>query len=395
MNTSELDLFTEEALLDPWPIHKELRDAAPATYLPVHDVWAVPRYAEVRAALKDWESFTSREGVCVGTEFVLFVDTLLTSDPPRHTQLSKVFREKLNPGALREVSGEIEARADAMVAELVERREFDAITELADRFPVEVVADLVGLPEDGRDELRPRAAAAFNIFGPNNARAQESLPAFGAMFEYMNVQSSREQLTPDSFGSALYEAADRGDLPPEDVLGLMQAYLVAGMDTTVNALGSTIWLLAENPDQWELLREDPSLVRGAFDEAIRLESPVMGFTRTLVTDQDVGGVRIEAGQKVIPLLGSANRDERRWEEPERFDIRRDNSGHLAFGFGLHACTGRALAHIEGQAVLDSLIRRVKTISAGPMTRRINNQVRGLGSLPVMVEPVGEPLVGRA
>jgi len=373
-----------------------LRDAAPATYLPLHDVWAVPRYADVRDTLKKWPEFTSRFGVCVGREFdQFFIDSLLTEDPPRHTQLSKVFREKLSPGALREVAPGIAARADKMVAELVAQGEFDAICDLADRFPVEVVADLVGLPKDGREQLRPRAAAAFNVFGPNNERAQASLGDIGAMTQYVVERSSREELAPGGFGMALYEAFDRGELDEFGLSKLIQAYLIAGMDTTVNALGSAIWLLAENPDQWECLREDPSLVSGAFAEATRLESPVLGFTRTTVEDQEIDGVPIAAGQRVLPLLGSANRDERRWDQPDVFDIRRNNSGHLAFGFGLHACTGRALAHIEGEAVLSSLARRVQTITPGPMTRRINNQIRGLASLPVKVEPVPAAVLGSA
>jgi len=389
MNFAELDLFTDEALETPWPIHQALRDAGPATYLPRHDVWVVPRYADVRATLKEWPEFTSRYGVCVGSEFnQLFSDSLLTTDPPRHTQLSKVFRERLSPGALRGVAADIQARADEMVAALVSEGEFDAITDLSDRFPVEVVADLVGLPQEGREHLRRRAAAAFNVFGPNNERTKLSMEDLAGIDKYMRTSSGRDQLVPGSFGMALYESVDRGDLADVDVRPLMQAYLIAGMDTTVNALGSAIWLLTEHPDQWELLRDDPLLVPGAFDEALRLESPVMGFARTVVNGRAVGGVEIPGGQRVLPLLGSANRDERHWENPATFDITRDNSGQMAFGFGLHACTGRVLANIEGHAVLHALIRQVRSITATePITRRINNQIRGLGSLRVRVTPV--------
>jgi 4-methoxybenzoate monooxygenase (O-demethylating) len=394
MTSSDIDLFSDQNLEDPWQIHKELRDAGPAIYMTTHDIWAVPRYADVRKALKDWANFTSRFGVSVATEFNQFFEgTVLFVDPPRHTELSKVLRASLSPGALKQITAHVEERADAFVAELVECKEFDAIADLADRFPVEVVADLVGLPQDGRESLRRRAAASFNVFGPNNERSQATMGDFGELFEYISNGSSRDQLAAGSFGMALYEAVDAGELEERDIVNLMAAYLVAGMDTTVNALGSAVWLLAENPDQWRRVREDRSLVRNAFDEALRLESPIMGFTRTLVTDQEIDGQHLEAGQRILPLLTSANRDERQWQNPEVFDVTRDNSGHVAFGFGLHACTGRLLAHLEGQAILKSMVDRIDTMAVtGPVTRRLNNQVRGLNTLPLQVAPAKSRMV---
>ncbi len=391
MDLTKIDLFSDENLENPWDILRELRDAGPATYMEAHDIWAVPRYAEVRAALGDWPHFTSRYGASVSRELdeLNFKGAVLFVDPPRHDELSKVLRANLSPGALREVTAEIEEGADAAVSELVAREEFDAVRDLADRFPVEVVADLLGLPREGREDLRKNAAAGFNMFGPNNKRTQDSMPDFEAIGDYIANGSARENLSPGSFGMALYEAVDAGDLLETDIIHLMAAYLVAGMDTTVNAVGSVVWKLAENAGQWQLLRENPKLVKNAFDEALRIEPPLMGFTRTLVEDREVGGVPISAGEKILPLLNSANRDERRWEDPETFDITRDNSGHLTFGFGLHACTGRVLAHIEGQAVLKALVRQVDSIEiVGPVTRRLHNIVRGLDSLPLKVEPVG-------
>jgi cytochrome P450 len=310
-------------------------------------------------------------------------DTILGSDPPRHTALRAVMSAQLSARAMRALREDVERQAETVVDELVARGSFEAVADLARRFPVEVVARLVGLPDDAREPLLKLADAAFNTFGPANARTQSSwvrLPEIGA---YIGQAMSRATIAPGSWGAGIYAAADRGEIAEADAVQMMQAFVVAGMDTTVNSISSAIWLLAERPDAWAALRSDPSLVRSAFEETLRYESPVTFFCRAVTRPVSVGGVELEAGARVLLLFGSANRDERHYPRADAFEVARNPVDHLGFGRGIHSCAGRALARIEGPAVLAALVRRVARLEfAGEPVRHLNNTVRGLAALPV-------------
>jgi cytochrome P450 len=384
---SDVDLFSDEHLADPYADYARLRDAGPAVYLSRYDMWAIGRYAPARRALENWRTFTSTQGVSVGKEFIPFFEgSTLYLDPPDHERLRRVLSERLTTKALSGLVKDVEARADELVTELALRGSFDAVKDLAEVFPVTLVADLIGLPQEGRERLLARASAAFNFFGPANQRAADSMPLFQEIAEYIGRYATREQLTPRSFGVTIYEAVDAGQISEREGFGLLLAYLIAGIDTTVNAIGSAVWLLASHPYQWQLLHDDPSLGGTAFEEAIRMETPVTGFVRTVVEPVDVDGVPLGAGDRVLILFGSANRDERHWEAPERFDIRREVGGHLGFGYGLHACAGRGFARLEGRAILAALSRHLDALEVGEPTRLLNNAIHGFASLPLTETP---------
>ena len=382
---SDLDLFSDELLDDPYPAYALLRSTGAAVWMNRLDMWALPRYAEVRAALLDWETFSSQDAVCVGEEHnKLYTGSVLSSDPPQHGQLRAVLAPSLAPTALTKIKAEIERRADDLVADLVSRREFDAVGDLAAVFPVAVVADLIGLPDVERDRLLDRADASFNIFGPVNDRAVQSMWTFPESFQYIQTVATRERLTPGSMGAAVYAAADRGEIGAEHCLRLMLAYLFAGMDTTVNAVSNAIWLLAQHPDQWKSVRSDQKLLAAAFEEGLRLETPVQVFGRRLKRPYVAEGVSLRAGDRVMLLYGSANRDERRFARPDEFDVNRGLAPNLAFGMGIHLCPGQGLARLEAQAILSSLAKRVERIEVTALRRHLNNSVRGLGELHVRV-----------
>ena len=382
---SDIDLFSDDHLRDPYEDYSRLRDAGPVVYLSRYDMWAISRYDLARRALEDWRTFTSTQGISVAREFVpFFAGSTLYLDPPEHDRLRQVLSERLTTSALRGLVQDVETRADQLVADLARRGSFDAVTDLAEIFPVGLVADLIGLPQEGRERLLARASAAFNFFGPANERANASMPLFQEIAGYIGEYATRDQLSPGSFGLTIYDAVDAGQISQREGFGLLLAYLIAGIDTTVNAVGSAVWLLARHPDQFRRLREDPSLAGGAFEEAIRLETPVIGFARTMAEPVDVDGITLETGDRVLVLYGSANRDERHWEEPEHFDVHRRSGGHLGFGYGLHACAGRGLARLEGRAVLAALARHMVTLEVGEPERRLNNAIRGFGRLPMTV-----------
>lgn len=389
--SSQVDLFDDATLQNPYPTYAELREQGPAVWLATHQAWAVPRYAEVRGVLRDHETFSSEPNPGLEPEQPYMPrGDILGSDPPAHEQLRGVLAEQLGPRALRDLREEIAARADALVAEVVQRRRFDVVPALARRFPVDVVSELVGLQEDGtelRESLFAFADAAFNTFGPLNARTHASLQVVMRMLDFMRASMSRESLRPGSWGAAIYEAADRGQISYEDAGKMMGAFVVAGMDTTVNAISSAIWLLAMHPEQWSALRADPTLAKSAFEETLRLESPAQLFARGVTHDTEISGTSIRTGERVVILFGSANRDERKYPDAEKFDVTRNPLDHLAFGYGIHTCLGAGLSRIEVPAILESFARRVESVRlVREPQRHLNNVIRGLESLPIEVKP---------
>ncbi len=387
---SDVDLFDDEILHDPYPTYAHLRALGPVVRLSRHGFLAVARYADVRAVLNDHEHFVSGKGVGFNEEFNHVRSTsIIASDPPRHEMLRDVVGERLGPRALRGIEELIRGRARDMVAEVARRDSFDAVTEFGEVFPVQVVGELIGLPVDKRNHLLRWANGAFNAFGPPSERTTAGLEGIAEQFEYIRTVATRAELAPGSMGAAVYEAADRGVIPEEYCLPLLSAYLTAGMDTTVNALAAMIWLLGRHPDSWRELRENPSLAPSVVNEVLRIESPAQLFARVAVEGAEVAGVPIPAGERVAVMYASGNRDENQYPDPDRFDIRRNPAGHLAFGSGLHVCAGQHLAKIELRAVLGELIEQVDEITVGEPVRKINNVLRGLRSLPASFVPRGD------
>ncbi|WP_158243985.1 cytochrome P450 [Mycobacterium sp. 4858] len=379
-------MFSEQNLDDPYETFRALRDKAPALWLKRIDCWAIPRYAGVREVLYDWKRFSAAQGVGLNSEVnTMSVDTVLASDPPLHDALRGVLTESLSPRAIRSLTDHIRVQAEELVTALVAKGSFDAVTDLAQVFPPSIVADLLGIPLDVRPRLLPWGDAMFNSLGPANHRMRSSLPALGEMFQWAHTVQPAE-LAEGSMGRAVYEAADAGKIDRAHAPQLLAAYTAAAMDTTVNSIGSAVWLFSRHPQQWDAVRNDHALIPAAFNEVLRFESPVQYFTRVAPAATQVDGVQIAAGDRVLIMYGSANRDERHFgDTAATFDIGRDARDHVAFGYGLHACAGQAFARMEAHALLAALAGRVERFTVdGPVSRHLNNTVRGLASLPVTV-----------
>ncbi|HKF36468.1 MAG TPA: cytochrome P450 [Ktedonobacteraceae bacterium] len=239
--------------------------------------------------------------------------------------------------------------------------------------------------------MLPYANMVFNAFGPRNQLLVAAMADAQAVQQWIMDNCRREALRPGSLGAQIWAAVDAGKIPEEWAPLLVRSLLSAGLDTTINGISSAIYALASHPQQWSLLRQDPSLAKSAFEETVRWESPVQTFFRTTTRQVEIAGVRIPAGEKVLLFLGAANRDPRRWTEPNRFDIRRDASGHVGFGMGIHRCVGQTVARVEAEIVLTALARRVERIEiAGQPQRKPNNTLRAWSSLPVTVHAVAAP-----
>lgn len=387
---SDIDLWSDAVLADPYPAYRVLRDAGAAVRLRRHPVWVVARYADVRAVLADDTTFSSASGVGMDDRMnAMQAGTVLASDDPQHAALRAVLSEKLAPRALAKLRTQIAEQADSLVGEAVEQGTFDGVRDLAARLPVDVVADLIGLPVQGREVLLPGADAMFAAMGPMDERLEARVPEIMAYQRYIGEMTSREKLTPGSWGAAILDAVDEGRIAPDAAVPLMTAYLVASMDTTVHSLGNYLRLLAADPGLWKLLKADPSLIGNGFEEILRLESPAQNFTRVTTRAVEVGCESLPAGARVVVSFASANRDERHYPDPDHFDIRRRPLDHLAFGYAVHGCAGQALARIEAQALIAALLRRVDRLElAGEPVRHLNPTIRGLAQLPVSAVPAG-------
>lgn len=388
--TNDTDPFGHEVLEDPLPFHAALRDAGPVVHLTRYDVYAFARYEQVHASLVDWQDFQSGAGV--GLSNFRYEkpwrppSLLLEADPPRHDAPRRVLTKVLGPRALRRLRAAWFADAEVLVESVLSSGvEFDAVRDLAEAFPLRVFPDAVGLPKEGREHLLPYGDHLFNAFGPGNDLVQKGAPRVAELSAWVNAQCARDVLTDDGFGAAVWAASDRGDLTPEQAPLVVRSLLSAGVDTTVHGLSAVLYAFATNPGQWARLRAQPSLARVAFDEAVRWESPVQTFFRTATCDVRVGEHVVPDGKKILMFLGAANRDPRRWDDPDRFDLSRDPSGHVGFGMGIHQCAGQHVARLESEALLAALARRVRGIElAGPTKRHHNNTLRAWESIPVRV-----------
>jgi cytochrome P450 len=386
--TYDVDLYAEDALADPYEHYRNLRDLGPVVRLSAHDVHVVARDAEARAVLEDPETFCSGRGVGLN-EFINEGGrgTTLMSDGEQHRRLRAVVGRPLTPKALAELRPDAEGLATALADDLLARGRFDAVADLAEVLPARWVPDLLGWPAEGRDRLLDWAAATFDCLGPLNERVAAAGEDLLAMTAYaQHVASS--VLPEGSMAAGILDAAARGDLEPDQCPMAIIDYLGPSLDTTVAALGNAIWLFATNPEQWSLLRREPERIKQACNEALRIESPISGFTRVTTRPTELGGVELPADARVLVSFASANRDERRWDAPEVFDITRNSAGQLGFGAGVHACVGMGLARLEMTAVLGALLTRVERFElSGPPVRKANNLIRSFAELPVTVHPV--------
>ncbi len=388
---SDIDPFSDAFLTAPYDDHERMRSLGPVFYLERYGVHAMARHGEVSAALTDWQTYSSARGVGI-QDFAKEPpwrpkSILLEADPPLHDRTRKVQARVLSPGAMRALRDPFKAKAAALVDTLVAKRRFDAVPDLAEAFPLSVFPDAVGIRADGREQLLPFSTMVFNSFGPQNERFKQSLRDAEKVVAWINEQCKRDSLAPGGFGAGIWAAHDAGEITADEAHILVRGQLTAGLDTTVNGIANSIYAFAANPSEWDRVRADRSLIKPAFDEVLRWESPVQTFFRTTTRDIAVGDVTLPADSKVLLFLGAANRDERKFPSPERFDVARRPIGHVGFGTGIHACVGQLLARLEAEVMFEALAERVaKFTLTGDVTRRLNNTLRCIEHLPVELTP---------
>jgi 4-methoxybenzoate monooxygenase (O-demethylating) len=389
MVRSDFDPFSAATRADPYADYAVLRAAAPVVRLAKYDIWAVPRFAEVKAIFGDAVNFSNAGGAGLANYFREKPwrppSIILEADPPLHTRTRAVLARILSVGAMRRLADEFKAKATTLIDGLVARSSFDAVRDIAEVFPVSVFPDALGIDQEGRENFLTYGAMVFAGFGPENNYSRQLMQQAPTVLPWVAARCQREALRPGSFGAQVYEAADAGEITAEEAPLLVRSLLSAGLDTTISGIGMALYSLVRHSREWARLAADPALARAAFDESLRFDTPAPYVFRTTPHATEIAGIRIDKHEKVLLLLGSANRDETRWERPDEFDITRRLSGHVGFGVGIHGCVGQMVARLEAEAVLAALAARVARIEIdGEIAWRDSTGLRALAALPVRV-----------
>ncbi|KAD3633008.1 cytochrome P450 [Arthrobacter yangruifuii] len=378
---SDVDLWDDAILADPYPVYTELRELAPVVYLPRNDVYVLTRYDTIRDALGDPETFSSTS---IGFNPMVneaLAGTSLASDAPLHTQLRAVLSANLTPRALRGLKVVIDEKADKLVAALAAGGGFEAVDALARAFPLDIVSDLIGFEGPVKANMLRWGQAAMQVIGPLNQRTQESFPIAGELYEWCSSVTARD-LLPGSIGRGIFDAEARGEIPAGYAGNIIHQYLGAGVDTTIASIGNIVALFGRHPEQLELVREDPALVPAAFAEVLRYWAPIHVWGRRVTRDVEIGSAVLPAGAQAGILFGAGNHDPRHYENPDTFDVTRNPVDHLSFGYGPHGCAGQGLAKLEGHAIVSALARHMKSWTVSGEQRIPSNITRSLEQLQV-------------
>src|SRR5262245_44930699 len=374
---------------DPYPIYEELRERYPVYRNPRSGLWAISRYDDVYQALREPNLFTSRRiGVPLGAVETeeRRVPMMILMDPPDHDELRNLVNRSFTP---RRVAG-LEPRVRQIARELIdgfaERGSCDLWAEFAAPLPTTVIAELLGIPPSDRELFKKHSTAVVAAAGPTSGsmEAQNAGDANRVLADYLARQLEEKRRKPgDDLLSDLLQAEVNGrKLTLPELLGFATLLLIAGNETTTNLISNATLLLDHHPDQLRRLAANPGLLPRAIEEFLRCDSPVQGLERDLSKDFDMQGQVIPRGSKLFLLVAAANRDPRRFPDPQRFDVARSPNRHLAFGFGTHFCLGSSLARLEARVSFEELLKRMPEFHVGPVVRLHSAVIRGLLRLPI-------------
>lgn len=392
--SSGLDLFSEPARRNPYPVYERARSLARVLPVPQLNFWMVLDYEDVKHTLNDPETFSSsmfHAGRGNPDWFFFF-------DPPRHTRLRGLVNRAFTPRIVANLEPRIERMTAALLDPLLERGEMDVVLDLAEPLPAMVIAEMLGIPLEDRPRLTRWTDVILGLSyavtgGPEAAAATQ---AYRAADQEMSVLlealiAERRSAPKEDLLTGLIQAEVDGErLTHREILNFVQLLMVAGTETTTNLIGNAMVCLLENPGELARLRGNPGLVPSAIEEVLRYRSPIQFLFRATKNDAEVGGVTIPAGKLVLPVIGAANRDAKQFAEPGRFDIGREPNPHIVFGHGIHFCIGAPLSRLEGRVVLSYLLKHWRSFepaSAEPWKPRKPLHVLGPASLPIHFQAV--------
>jgi cytochrome P450 len=387
------DPYDARISADPFPTFRRLRDEAPIYYNERYDVWALSRHADVEKALVNWETFSnSRSDILeiIKGNFDLPSGVVMFEDPPTHTMHRGLMSRVFTPRRMSELESQVREYCRACLDPLVGTDRFDFVRDLGLRMPMRVIGMLLGIPESDQPAVREMADAAIRTKKGEPMAVQESAIADGSMFaDYIEW---RAQHPADDLMTVLLNAEFEDEsgtvrkLSRDEVLSYTQVIAGAGNETTGRLIGWLGRLLGDHPDERRALVDDPSLIPNAVEETLRFQPTGLHLARYVLRDIEYYDTTVPAGSAILLLVGSANRDERRHPDPDRYNVRRDLGAHLTFGYGLHFCLGASLARLEGRVALDEVLRRFPNweVDDDNVVVASTSTVRGFESLPVFV-----------
>jgi pimeloyl-[acyl-carrier protein] synthase len=393
-------------IVDPHPQLHRLRAEDPVHWSAVLGVWVLTRYADVHAAMRDsrfssdsskWASFSKfflRGATSPTPMSEMYSKWMLQMDPPDHTRLRALVNKSFTPRVVEAMHPTIQGMVDKLIDDVIAKGKMDVMSDLAFPLPILVICALLGVPAQDYEKIRvwthellPSMTPAISAAGM--ARINEVIVEYREYFRQLADQRRKEPR--DDLLSALIAAREQDQkLSEEELLATCILLAFAGHATTAQLTGKAILTFLQNPDQMEKLRADPSLIGGAIEEACRYETPLQVLYRATMQDVEIGGKVIPKNQLVFLSLAAANRDPAQFDDPDRFDITRDASKHVAFAYGIHYCAGAPLARLEGQIAINTLLRRLKDIhvDVDGIRREPSLILRGLTALPVTFQPRG-------
>ena len=379
---------------DPYPVYRRLRDEFPLHYNEELNFWSLSRYADVFEALQKPDLYCSGKGITVGLGEMPGDDKggiplLIMTDRPRHTELRALVSRAFAPRRVAALEPRVRSIARRLLDDFWEQKEADLVRDFSGPLPTIVIAELLGVPGEDQKWFKEKSTAIAQ-FDPANPRgihpaAREAGPAVELAGYFTEVLEERRKVPRDDLLSALLAAEIDGEsLTQRELIGFAFLLLVAGNETTTNLISNAAVQLDRHLDQRQQLLDNPALIPNAVEEFLRFDSPVQGLARTTTTEVSIHGRTIPENSKVLLLFASANRDERKIADPDRFDVTRAPNPHLTFGFGTHFCLGASLARLEARVAYEELLSRLPhyRLKDSRVERLCSGPIRGAVTLPI-------------
>jgi beta-dihydromenaquinone-9 omega-hydroxylase len=380
--------FKRETIADPYPEYEQLLEGPPVRYNPRLGIWVVPRFADVRAGLRDHERLSSAQSQ---SRFRVGLPMMIAKDPPDHTRLRQLVSRVFTPRALSMWEALIEQITEHLIERMITMPTADGVRDLAKSLPTHVIAQMFGIPEADHTKFLAWSEAlidgSFVEVGRRTAVVvQRMLRATFAMRQYVRpLVDERRRYPGDDLISLMAQAEDGDVLDDDEIFWGVVMLIVAGNETTTNLLGWLLHTFATQPAIYQALRDQPELIPAAIEEQLRVESPVQGFYRTATADYPIGDYVVPRQSRVMLLFAAANRDPRHFDQPSEFRLDRGQADHLSFGGGVHFCLGAHLSRMEARQIISHMSQRIAAVElAGPPQRLHNATMRGLTRLPLRI-----------
>ena len=387
------DPFDPRIQEDPYPVYRVLRDEMPLYRNEERGFWVLSRFDDIWNATHDHQRFSSASGIMIGQDMMgdasALMPMMIMMDPPRHDELRKLVSRGFTPRRMAAMEERIRDTSRELLAEFVSQGEADLVRDYAAPLPTIVIAEMLGVPREDRLLFREWSDQLIQGNPDDPASVERAIGGATSLYEYFGpLLAARRAHPEDDLISALLEAeVDGQKLAEEELLGFCFLLLVAGNETTTNLISNAAVLLCQHPEIRRQVTSDLDLLSAAGEEFLRLESPVQGLARTVTEDVEVRGQTLSAGDKVMLLFASANRDEREFDDPEAFVLGRRTERALAFGHGIHYCLGAALARLECRVAYEELLACAPDFALADGAQRLHSgPIRGYLHLPITFAP---------